>query len=67
MDKIEQDPRQAKGLQSRLRNVQGELQLIYTLARLEEQITNILTGRLKIFKAIVPSMTLLMLVDTHVI
>ncbi|MGF7409161.1 two-component system sensor histidine kinase PgtB [Providencia alcalifaciens] len=47
LDKIEQDPRQAKGLQSRLRNVQGELQLIYTLARLEEQITNILTGRLK--------------------
>ncbi len=47
LDKIEQDPLQAKGLQSRLRNVQGELQLIYTLARLEEQITNILTGRLK--------------------
>ncbi|SPY76931.1 two-component system sensor histidine kinase PgtB [Providencia rustigianii] len=46
LDKIEQDPRQAKGLQSRLRNVQGELQLIYTLARLEEQITNALTGRL---------------------
>ena len=47
LDKIEQEPSQAVALQARLRNVQGELQLIYMLARLEEQISNVLTGRLK--------------------
>lgn len=46
LDKIEQEPSQTVALQSRLRNVQGELQLIYTLARLEEKITNILIGSL---------------------
>lgn len=46
LDKIEQEPSQTVTLQSRLRNVQGELQLIYTLARLEEKITNILIGSL---------------------
>lgn len=46
LDKIEQEPSQAALMQSRLRNVQGELQLIYTLARLEEQISTVLSGRL---------------------
>ena len=47
LDKFEQEPNQAKALQSRLRSVQSELQLIYTLARLEDQIVNVLVNRLK--------------------
>ena len=47
LDKIEQEPNQTVALQGRLRNVQGELQLIYMLSRLEEQISSVLSGRLK--------------------
>ena len=47
LDQIEQDPSRATALQGSLRKVQGELQLIYTLARLEGQIMDDLTGRLR--------------------
>ena len=47
LDQTEQDPSRAIALQGSLRKVQGELQLIYTLARLEGQIMDDLTGRLR--------------------
>ena len=47
LDQIEQDPARATALQGNLRKVQGELQLIYTLARLEGQIIDDLSARLR--------------------
>ncbi len=47
LDQIEQEPGRATALQGNLRKVQGELQLIYTLARLEGQIIDDLSARLR--------------------